>query len=197
MINVKPYLNFIIKHKLTQSQFLLLYIMYYRRTNQKEADELSKLYRQAFPTDDNHMIGKNLTMDLVERKFIIPKPDGRLTLDCELGKRFLSAFIDKYTAGNELWELYPPFLNSGGKMMPLTAMDKNEFRDKYWAAITGSLEEHNLVIEDLKYAVEKQLVKMNIKNFLNSEGWLVFRQARLQGVNFTGHSLTVDENTFT
>lgn len=182
MINVELYLNFVLKTKITQSQFLFLYLIYYRSIDKKKVTTLVEKYREAYPSEDGTLIGRAMLNDLVQRKFIIKiKDDGKMS-DYKLTDKFLKHFVDKYTAGNEIWDLYPTSLVTATKNYPLTAMDKNLFRELYWTAIKGSVEEHEQVKQDLVWAKENNRIDMKIENFVRSEHWTRLRDERL-GIN--------------
>ncbi len=197
MINAEQYLDFIIKTELTQSQFMLLYLIYYCKINSKKAYELIEKYRRAFPSEDGTLIGKYLTDDLIKRKFLIKNSnsDGNKITDFDVSGRFTEAFVDRYSAGNAVWDAYPTFLVSKSQNFPLTAMDKNVFRDLYWKAINGSRVEHMEILKDIEYAKEKNLIKMKIENFVKSEGWEGLRKERL-GTGIIMSVASVDENEF-
>ena len=58
-------------------------------------------------------------------------------------------------------------------------MDRNVFANLYEIAIMGSLEEHEEVLLDIKYAKEKELLNIGIEKFLKSKYWLVIRKKRM------------------
>lgn len=185
MILEERYIEFITKHNLTQSQFLLLHLMYKKKFN------LIKKYRECYPTDNGSMIGKNLTKDLIDRGFLV-----KIDSSYKLGDIFLDIYIDDYTAGNEIWDLYPKFIIINEVNIPLTTMDKNLFRKIYIDKILYSREEHLEVVKDIEYGTEKELINLGIDKFINSEFWKVLREKRLQDVEYKEATNLYEENDF-
>lgn len=181
MLNVERYLNFIVKNKLTQQQFLFLFLLKLKEVDQPKAVELIKLYKNAFPSEkDDRFLSKELMDDIVRRGYVIREVEGRTDFNnYTLGTKFANIFVNEYEAGNEFWDKYPPMISSAGQTFPMKLMDKNEFRKLYWKAINGNKQEHEEVIKDLDYAIEKSLIRGKIENFLKSEQWLEIRKIRL------------------
>lgn len=172
---VERYLNFIVKYKLTQSQFLFLYLLYRKKT------KLIPLYKEAFPTEDGTMIGKNLMKDLIDREFLIYKGNGTTDIkDYEITEKFYKYFIsDAYNASAEIWDRYPGFVKINGVDTPLTTMDRYQFAINYCERIDYSVEEHREVIKDVEFGRARGLIRMKIENFVNSNAWEKLRPIRL------------------
>lgn len=185
MILEERYIEFITKHNLTQSQFLLLHLMY------KKKFELIKRYRECYPTDNGSMLGKNLTNDLITRGFLI-----KVDSSYKLGDIFLDIYIDEFTAGNEIWELYPKFIIINGTNIPLTTMDKNLFRKIYIDKILYNREEHLEVVKDIEYGNKNELINLGIDKFINSEFWKVLREKRINDANYNESINLYEENDF-
>ena len=66
------------------------------------------------------------------------------------------------------------FIYSNGVQIPLSSMDRNVFANLYEIAIMGSLEEHEEVLLDIKYAKDKAtLEQKNINNFKDKKDILI------------------------
>lgn len=173
--DVERYLDFIIKHKLTQSQFLMLYLLY-----RKKYDAISK-YKEAFPSDDGSMIGEGLKQDLVERGFIQKVGEGTKADDYVITNKFTNLFFaDRHEAAKDFWANYPGFVNIQGANVPLTNMDKFAFANIYAERIDYSIDEHREVIKDLQFANTNNLIRSSIENFVRSQAWEKIRPIRLQ-----------------
>lgn len=171
--NIDRYINFITENGLTQSQFTMLYLI-----ARKRSDLISK-YKEAFPTGDGTMIGSSLKRDLIDRGFIIKCKDGE-TQDCyELGQNFLNIYLDEYECGNEILEIYPSFMTIKGLSVPLITMDRYEFRQIYATRIGFDRTEHYEVVKDLKFAIEKNIIRFGIEKFVRAEMWKEIRKLRL------------------
>lgn len=167
-----PYVDFLITHKLTQAQFLLLQLIY------KGRQDLIIRYKKAFPNeDDDTMIGEIWTNDLFERGYLISN-NGVVSI----GEKFLEIFIDKHSATEEVFRVFPSFFEKDGVTIPLTAMDRNVFATVYDKAIQSSTEEHLEVIKDIEFGVKEKLLNMGIDKFVKSRYWLQLREKRLAHV---------------
>lgn len=168
MIAEDWYVRFLIKHNLTQSQFLFLYLLY------KKRKDLIVMYKDAFPADDTSMIGEYLVNDLKRREFFEIDEQGNF----KLGEKFLSLFINKYLAAEEIFNIYPKFIHKNGMDIPLTIMDKKSFAGIYYDAIYSSYEEHKEVLLDIEYAKENHLLIIDIEKFVKSHYWKTIRELR-------------------
>lgn len=181
MITEEPYVKFMIKHRLTQTQFLLLHLIYKSRV------DLIKEYKNAFPTEDGSMIPQYLVDDLINRNFMVKTTNGY-----KLGKKFVEAYANKHTITDEIYNIYPSFIISNGVNIPLTAMDRIEFANIYIGKINGSIDEHNEVLKDIKFAIKEDLITIGLTKFLQSEQWKAFRPLRKES-----ESTAITSNTYT
>lgn len=179
MIDLDRYFKYLIKLKLTQQQFLLLYLLY------EERYDLIKKYKEHYPTDDGSMIGKYFTDDLVKRKFIKVRNErnemGKVIQVAELTPKFPSIFADSDYYADEVWERYPRFFtNSKGVRIPLKLLDKDAFKRMYINKIKASIEEHNKVMKDIAYGKDRNLINCKIDLFFKSEHYLSIREERIE-----------------
>jgi hypothetical protein len=185
MILEEQYVKFLIEHDLTQNQYLLLHLIYKKRI------DLVMLYKNRFPTEDGTMIGEYFTKDLYTRGFledVIEK--GKKVV--RVTEKFLYIIINKYEAANQIYEIYPTFLDSNGTHIPLKSMDINVFANIYDSAIMSNVKEHLEVIEDIKYGIENNLLNIGIEKFVKSKHWLSIRKERLSTENKTIHKTVID-----
>jgi hypothetical protein len=167
MILEEQYVNFICEHKLTQGQFLLLFLMY------KERLDLIQKYKQTFPADDGTMIGRYWLDDLITRGFVA-KEDNRTKVTV----LFKQQFCNKIDVAEELLKAYPSTLEIDGKIIPLTAIDTIEVANLYIDKILDNREEHEEVLKDIQYAVQNNMINIGIKKFILSKYWLAIRKKR-------------------
>lgn len=173
MIEIERYINFIVKNKLTQSQFVFLYLL------QRKRYDLLKLYAEANPSTDGTAIGKVLRDDLLARGFIIKLDEREVANSYQIGQPFKLIFVDKFEAANELKELYPDFMISKGTRYPLTVVDVYELAPLYGERIGYEYAEHEEVKKDIAYAIDQNLISCKLENFVRSEFWKPLRKARL------------------
>ena len=171
MILVDRLIPFLVKHGITESQFILLYLVYLKR------DDLIDVYKEK-------VIGGMKKIPKTEMEFLRQK--GFLEFNSHnkyvLSEMFLNLFIDKHIATDEIFAIYPSYMESMGVQIPLTAMDRNVFANIYISAIQGNLEEHKEVIKDIEYAKQQKLLSFGIEKFLTSKMWLKIREQRLAGI---------------
>jgi len=167
MILEDRYVDFICEHKITQGQFLLLYLAYKKRM------DLIHKYKQTFPADDGTMIGKRWITDLIEKGWL-EKIDDNL----QVSTRFKEIFCDKITVAEELFAIYPSTTEINGTIVPLTAVDLIYIANLYDEAIMGSITEHEEVLKDIKFSIEKNMLNLSILKFVQSKYWLAMRKIR-------------------
>jgi hypothetical protein len=170
MILEDSYLQFLIEHKLTQGQFLLLYLIY------KDRGDLILKYKENFPTEDGTMIGKYFIDDLLKKGFL---EESLTTGTITIGKKFKEAFINKHRATEEIFDIYPTHFSKDGVDIPLTAMDRNVFANLYDITIQSSFLEHEEILKDIQFGKEKSMLNLGIEKFLKSHYWKVIREIRL------------------
>lgn len=172
--DVERYIEFIVKNKLTQSQFLFLYLI------KRKKFHLINSYKQAFPSDDGTMIGKSLLNDLISRNFIKVNDEGKLAKDYEVTEIFDRIFLkDRWECAMQIWQAYPGFVNIGGVNSPLTATDKYQFSLDYAERIDYSIDEHLEILKDVVYGAQKGLIRTTIDKFVKSSGWEKIRIQRI------------------
>lgn len=173
-LEVDRYVDFIIKNKLTQPQFLLMYLIHRKRYS-----SITK-YKEAFPTDDGSMIGKNALQDLINNGFLIKVNEENKANSFCLTNKFTSLFFkDKFEAIEALIEIYPGFIEIKGTPSPLITTDKYKLASLYAEHIDYSVDEHLLILEDTKFGREKGLIRCNIEKYITSNMWQKIREIRL------------------
>lgn len=189
-INAERYVNFLAKHKLSQPQFLLLYLIKFRKKS------VMKLYMEAFPTDDGSMIGTRARQDLIDQGYLVHNVElGKGIEAYETTEKFNNIWLrDSYEAMEELWKVYPGFVNIQGRNVPLTNSDKYQLALQYAETIGHSIDEHKEVLKDVTWGVQRNLVKQNIETFVRSQVYLKIRELRLQ--EETNKTTEVESNEF-
>ena len=69
-------------------------------------------------------------------------------------------------------------MTSQGKTIPLLTGDEDELIKVYYEKINGLVSEHLLVLEDVKYMIEKNKVTTGLEKFIKSKGWLALRKEK-------------------
>ena len=174
MILLDKYVNFLVKHDLTEKEFLVLFMLY-------KQDYVSKaVYKKGFKL--KNVSTKEDKEVLVRKGFLTRTWLGDYILD----KKFHELFVDKDEAANQIYNEYPSFNNEGNNPnLPLKNMDRSIFAVMYFNAIMGSIEEHDQIIQDIRYGKSKRLLTMDIKDFLKSQYWKTIRNIRLDDIATT------------
>lgn len=171
-IEIERYIGFITKHKITQSQFLFLYLL------QRKRYDLCKTYRDAFPSEDGTLIGKHLRDELLERGFIDKLDENEVMTSYRVADKFRTLFIDKFEAAKEIKDMYPSFATMDGKNYPLKLVDTYEIQNLYGERIGYEVAEHDEVKKDLAYGIDNNLIKFGLDKFIRSEFWHSLREMR-------------------
>lgn len=172
--NVEKYVDFIIENKLTQSQFLFLYLLYRNKFS------CIVKYKNSFPTEDGSMIGKPAIEDLIKRGFVNKVDEGISANSFMITEKFHKLFLkNHHIAAQEFWDRYPGFVRIQGIATPLTNMDKYVFANIYAERIDYSVDEHLEVLKDLEFGVQQSLIRTSIEKFVRSEAWKKLRDLRL------------------
>lgn len=153
--------------------------------------DLVRDYKNAFPCGDDSMIGEYLTKDLFNRGFIEETSAGKLKLTA----KFLGIYINKHTATEEIFALYPAYWDNNGNQISLTAFDRNIFANLYDKDIQSSAIEHMEIVKDIEYGKEHGLLNIGIEKFLKSKHWLSIRTKRL-GQQVIDDRQTYKDNDF-
>ncbi|PHS35677.1 MAG: hypothetical protein COA82_03440 [Alkaliphilus sp.] len=115
---------------------------------------------------------------LLKRGFLIKQQNN--TYIC--GKPFKSLFIDKYNAAEEFWNVYPSFIEIGGRNVSIKSYSIAKFREQYEKILDGDYKEHQRILDDVIYAKENEFQFSKINTFLDSRQWLVIREKRNEDV---------------
>lgn len=174
MLLEERYVNFICEHKVTQGQFLLLYLAYKKRM------DLILKYKQTYPADDGTMIGKRWIDDLVDRGWLIKLED-----NYQVSTKFKEIFCNKIDVTEELYSIYPSTTEINGTIVPLTAIDSVQIANLYSEAILDSIKEHEEVIKDIKFGIANNMINLSILKFVQSKYWLAIRKKRVSTTDDT------------
>lgn len=173
-ISVERYVKFIKDNKLTQPQFLMLYLL------RRKKFSVINMYKEAHPTEDGSMIGEIHKQDLIDRGFLEKVGEGDKASDYVITEKFNHIFLSNhFIAADEFWSLYPGYVRINGQNVPLTNMDKYAFANIYAERIDYLVDEHKEVMLDLKFGRDNNLIVSNIEKFVRSESWTKIREIRV------------------
>lgn len=154
------------RYNLTPNQYVFLFLTHTR--------QYATMYKfgQEGPSFSAEEIG-----NLVDRGFILNlNKAGYYYMDFfvltdEIGQDLFDQ--DREKAALEFWNAYPIFLRDSrtGETFSLLTTDKQQFLKDYYVRIGHSERRHCQVMEALDYALDKKLIDMNIRQWLDSEQW--------------------------
>lgn len=173
MIHSKEYVDFLVKHSITQREFLFLYLSLNR-----EYDLMDK-FKKAFPVyalnkdEESKFLNRHEFQSLVDKNLIEKIDTGEYVIT----DTFINLFGKKEFLIHDIFNKYPKFMynDTKTKRFALTVCNLAEVADVYHKAIYGSLSEHRQIIKDLQYATENGLINLKFENFIRSQYWLTIR----------------------
>ena len=187
-------LNLMISYNLTESELMLIYLTFLAQDEQGSHAE----YLVKWLSNGGQERLRPLFESLKE-KGIIKKnynPSSYIPDEIEFNKNFLKSW-SKNTGemGQELFDAYPPFLNTANKLYPLKNIAKKfnsleEFYFHYSVSIKHSAETHKEVMELLEWGKENGHINYSILEFVISRKWLELKELRDNGIE--GQSITTD-----
>ena len=87
---------------------------------------------------------------------------------------------DRDRAGLNFWNAYPIYLRDShtGETFSLINTDKKQWLADYYLHVGHSPEKHTQVMDALDYAMDKDLIDMNIRHWLDSEQWTLMLELK-------------------
>jgi hypothetical protein len=182
-VNVKDYVNFIIKANITERQFLLCYLLYTdakikngKRIFIEKGSAISSIYK--FNTHHQNKYGDNAWTkesieDLINKGFIVQVGNKFSPDMLEITSKFSHLFTT-HNHFNEFWNTYPSFVDnfkhSAGRKIRLKACDKDALEEAY-LKIVSSEKLHKDVMNVLNWAITNNQISMSIENYIRSRQW--------------------------
>ncbi len=151
-MDIENALKFCLKHNIHLNEFIILHLT-------GKNDKLLGDYITKFSYEDK-LSGIN-TDNLIEKGYLKQVEGGYAVT-----KLFYNLFATEDRFYTDIYNLYPGFVLSDTKRLPVKSGDSFELCKMYMKSIGGSLEEHEEVIEDLKYGIENNLITFSITNFV-------------------------------
>ncbi len=175
--NVRSYLELLGKDKLSQQQYLFLYILY------KKDPSLITLYKSVFPNDENSFLGEYGKRYLVDNGWLILEGEGKRMSECVLTRKALDLFVDPLTAIQELIATYPATRISDGVTYPMAniKIPLSTFGRMYMQAIGDDGETHRKIIEALIIGQQNNYPFSKLESFVNSLGWVALFKFNAEG----------------
>ncbi|RYC69572.1 MULTISPECIES: hypothetical protein [Spirosoma] len=166
MNTIEINLDALLRYNITPNQYVFLFLTHTR--------QYAALYRfgQEGPSFSAEEIG-----NLVDRGLILNlNKEGYYYLDFfvltdEVGRDLFDQNREK--AALEFWNAYPILLRDPhtGENFSLLTTDKDQFLKDYYSRVGHAIPKHRRVMDALEYAIDKNLIDMTIRQWLDSEQW--------------------------
>lgn len=173
-MEINTILNLLITYKLTADELLLIYLTFLAQDEEGHPEYFAKW----FDNGGNSQL-RNL-FESLKQKSVIKKdynPESYNPNEIEFNKNFLKSWLkNSGEMGQELFDAYPPFMSSGGKLYALKNIAKkfntlDEFFFAYSSAIKHNPDKHKEVMELLEWGKEHGKINYGICEFIISAKW--------------------------
>ena len=179
-------LNLMSKHKLTESELMLIYLTFLAQDEQGGHTEYFVRWLNSGGQEKLRPLFESLKEKGIIRKNY--NPESYIPNEIEFNKSFLKSW-SKNTGelGKELFDAYPAFVQGNGRLLPLRNVSKrfhslDEFFFNYSTTIGHSTEKHAEIMELLKWGKENNHITYGILEFVTSHKWLELKELRDKGV---------------
>lgn len=173
-MEINTILNLLITYKLTADELLLIYLTFLAQDEEGHPEYFAKWFNNG----GNSQL-RNL-FESLKQKSVIKKdynPESYNPNEIEFNKNFLKSWLkNSGEMGQELFDAYPPFMSSGGKLYALKNIAKkfntlDEFFFAYSSAIKHNPDKHKEVMELLEWGKEHNQINYGICEFIISAKW--------------------------
>lgn len=172
-VETEKYVDFLVKHKLTPSQFMFCYLKasydmtsfrkYIKEVGPFRMEEIKDLITKGYLEDFNATNPNGTKQDYVDSYIVTPKFHKEI-------------FIETEQAGEELWKAFPPFIHINSTRVSARSCDKEVLIKSYCKKIKNNKNIHEEVLSLLKQAVERNEIKMGIEKWVGSEQWNILKE---------------------
>lgn len=173
-MNIDKMVSLCIKYGVTVEMFYVCMLIHFRNEGQY------RLYREATSMfrERAEVLNSAQVTFLIQIKWIEKMANGKLKTTDTFGK----FFITKNVQSTEFFMLYPSYVSgdehSERKRYPLKNVNQAAFSDMYESAIGFSAEEHEEVMDDLRFAIANNYGFVKIDSFVQNKMWVDIRKER-------------------
>jgi hypothetical protein len=182
--NSDDYVAFLIKHKLSTNQFLLLHLLnsesMFKSNDKLRFKTIGNIYKWSAAAKTLKGAGWSETeiQDLIDKEYLwgmksVQKIDGKDVLTYSIDQLILTQkfsdimFINASFAFDEILEIYPDTMDIQGQTVFTKSGDLDKLREKYVKLIKNSIIKHEEIKAIIQFGVDKGLCKYKLDNFLN------------------------------
>lgn len=173
-MEINTILNLLITYDITAEELLVIYLTFLARDEEGHPEYFSKW----FSNGGNKRLRQ--VFESLKEKGIILKdynPDTYDPNDIRFNKLFLKSWLkNSGEIGQELFDAYPPFLETPGKLYPLKNIAKkyntlDEFFFAYSSAIKHNPDKHKEIMDLLEWGKKNKQINYGIVEFVISHKW--------------------------
>lgn len=178
-------LNIMSDWNLSADELLLIWLTLYARNEENHSEYFTKWFNDCGGQTSLKSLFESLKTKGVILKNYNPKTF--IPNEIEFNKNFLKNYYKQSgILGKELFDNYEPFIRINGKMASLRNISKKfytleEFYFYYSSQIGHNVDKHQDVMDILKWARERNLVKISIIEFVASHKWNEFKLMKEEG----------------
>ena len=196
-MEINTILNLLITYDLTADELLVVYLTFLARDEEGHPEYFAKWFNNGGAKQLREIFESLKKKGLIKKDY---SPTEYNPNEIDFNKNFLKSWLkNSGEMGQELFEAYPPFLSSNGKLLPLRNIAKkfntlDEFFFAYSSAIKHNPEKHKEVMELLEWGKEHNQINYGITEFIISQKWSELKYIRDNGLesNTVSEILTDD-----
>ena len=184
-MEINTILNLLITYNITAEELLVVYLTFLARDEEGHPEYFSKWF-----SNGGSSRLRSIFESLKEKGIILKdyNPDTYDPNDIRFNKNFLKSWLkNSGEMGQELFDTYPPFLETPGKWYPLKNIAKkfdtlDQFFFAYSSAIKHNPEKHKEVMELLEWGKKNHQITYPATEFIISHKWEELKYLRDNGV---------------
>jgi hypothetical protein len=174
MIEIDKYVDFITEHKLSEHQFLILWLI-----NAKDGKNIAK-YRKTFDTFNTDEIKELITRGWIDDFGLVEDNIRTYNIyDFIVTNKFTeTVYIDSFDAGDELIDTYPNWVMIKNIRVSAKSCDHDELISLYGKILKNNRNKHNDIIRLVQSMKELHngYAPMGIEKFVKSRHWTILEE---------------------
>lgn len=160
VIDIDKYVDFLCLHKLSTSQFLILWLIYI-----KDQNNINK-------TQEKGLFSKHDLEYLIDTKFLLNYGSKINIIDYTVSEKFTKAIlIDEDDAYEELCSVYPPWMIVKGVKWPMIKGDPYKIAKEYYKCHKGNKLSHERIYSITERYFKTNPVQGNIEDYILNRRW--------------------------
>ena len=173
--DVNAYVDFMVKHKLSTNQFLLLMLLhtesYFKSQKGLKYKTVGNIYKWS---KEGKGWSEQEIEDLINKDYLFgiksQQVNGTITYSIDqliLTQKFSDImFVNSTFAFEEILEIYPDTFSINGQIVFTKSGDLDKVQQNYFKLIKGNVLKHEEIKKIITYAKERGLCNYKLENFL-------------------------------